>query len=109
MSERTKPFGVFFATNDCPAAKWKRRSRVMKANSEPGDSHPNGTLGQVIGSIGHPTLGVAYFVEWDTERGVHVLLAEKNLAEPASRPPKVVKVTKVAKASSRTKNGLGGT
>ena len=103
MSERTKPLGVFFATNDCPAAKWKRRARVMKTNSEPDDAHPNGTLGNVIGSIGHPTLGVAYFVEWDTARGIHVLLAEKNLAEPASRPPKVVK------APSRAKNATRGT
>jgi len=86
MSERAKPLLVFFATNDCPGAKWKRRTRVLKVNSDPGDSQPDETLGVIMGSIVHTTFGIAYFVEWDTGKGIPELVAEKKLT-PASPPP----------------------
>jgi hypothetical protein len=50
--------------------------RVIKVNSEPGDSNPNGTGGVVIGSIAVPKKAQdtlqrydvkhGYFIEWDT-------------------------------------------
>lgn len=42
--------------------------RVRKANSRPGDGHPDGSLGTVLSSMSHPEImgGVVfYFVEWD--------------------------------------------
>jgi hypothetical protein len=42
-------------------------SLVIKANAEPGDGHPDGTPGVVLGSIIHPDVmdgQLAYFVEW---------------------------------------------
>jgi hypothetical protein len=101
MTEIKRPLGVPFFTNDCPSAKWKRRARVMKANSEPDDTHPNGTLGVVIGSIGHPIHGVAYFVEWDTAAGIPALTAEKHLTAPQSRQQTG------AKRSAKAKNTAG--
>lgn len=40
-------------------------SRVEKAAGEPGDAHPIGSLATVLGSVSHPSVGMAYFVEWD--------------------------------------------
>jgi hypothetical protein len=97
MSERRKPLVFFFATNDCPRAKWKRRTRVSKANSESGDEQPDGTLGVVVGSIGHPTFDVAYFVEWDTAQGTPELVAEKKLTAAPSRQQSAPKTSKTAK------------
>jgi hypothetical protein len=101
MTESTRPLVSPFFTNDCPSAKWKRRARVMKANSEPDDTHPNGTLGMIVGSIGHPIHGIAYFVEWDTELGIPALMAEKHLAAPQPLLQTVVK------SSTKAKNKTG--
>lgn len=49
-----------------PKAKFRNGRRIIKANSEPGDTNPNGAGGVVLGSIGHDAVGVAYFVVWDT-------------------------------------------
>jgi hypothetical protein len=73
----------------------------MKANSEPDDTHPNGTLGMIVGSIGHPIHGVAYFVEWDTTLGIPALMADKHLAAPPSL------LQTVAKGSTKGKNKTG--
>lgn len=43
-------------------------TRIMKCNSESGDSRPDGVLGTVLGSLSHPDIQggkVFYFVEWD--------------------------------------------
>ena len=41
-------------------------TRIVKVLEDPsGDRTPLGTCGRVLGSIGHPTLGVFYFIEWD--------------------------------------------
>jgi hypothetical protein len=40
---------------------------VVKVNSEPGDTHPDGTPGVILGSISHPDAFngmIGYFVEW---------------------------------------------
>lgn len=42
-------------------------TRVVKRNSEPGDTNADGVPGVVLGSISHPKVGdgaVMYFIEW---------------------------------------------
>jgi hypothetical protein len=50
-------------------------TRIMKANSEEGDAHPDGALGTVLGSMSHPEIqnGAAmYFIEWDARPKVAI-------------------------------------
>lgn len=49
--------------------------RVRKVNSEPGDAREDGKLGTILGSIGHPDVGLGYFVERDNrpKRAVFVI------------------------------------
>jgi hypothetical protein len=47
----------------------KSGTRVVKQNSEPGDGHPDGTPGVVLGSMpvdepSKPNIRILYFVEW---------------------------------------------
>lgn len=55
---------------------WRNGTRVVKQNSEPGDSTPDGTMGTVLGSMRHPDPtwkgALAYFVEWDDKPRVAV-------------------------------------
>ena len=57
-----------FTRDECPLAEFKNGTRVEKVGSgAPGDNdiHKPGAVGTVLGSIGHPEVGVAYFVEFD--------------------------------------------
>jgi hypothetical protein len=54
-----------FTRRSYPGA-WPPGTRVAKTRFEANDSQPVGTLGTVLGSIGHPDLGSGYFVEWDS-------------------------------------------
>lgn len=45
-------------------------ARVVKAVHEPGDSHPIGALGTVLGSAAMPHGRLFYFVEWDASSRV---------------------------------------
>ena len=41
---------------------------IRKVNSEPGDAHPDGTCGVVLGSFRDATVrdgALVYFIEWD--------------------------------------------
>lgn len=39
---------------------------VIKRNSEPGDAHPDGTRGVILGSIKDPRkTALLYFIEWE--------------------------------------------
>lgn len=49
-------------------------TRVVKIETESGDIHPLGACATVLGSIGHPDVGVAYFVEWDEHPRVAALV-----------------------------------
>jgi hypothetical protein len=40
-------------------------TRIAKTNSEDYKETPDGTLGTVLGSLKHPTMGYFYFIEWD--------------------------------------------
>lgn len=54
-----------FTDQQAPGA-WPNGTRVAKVRSdESGDLHAPGTLGTILGSIGFPKIGLAYFVEWD--------------------------------------------
>lgn len=44
---------------------WRNGTRIVKTMAEPGDTHPIGAKGTVLGSVYVPTQGVGYFVEWD--------------------------------------------
>ena len=57
---------------------------VRKVNSEVGDLNPDGARGRVIGSIGHPKVGIGYFVEWDDYQDFAVLVVAAKI-EPVSR------------------------
>ena len=59
----------------------KNGTRVVKVFAEPGDAHPLGALATGIGSMGHPSGGVGYFVIWDGEPGVPVFVMAKKLAQ----------------------------
>jgi hypothetical protein len=54
-------------------------TRIEKAWCDPGDPNPVGTKGTVLGSISHPELGIAYFVEWDTYPCCAVLAVAKKI------------------------------
>lgn len=70
-------------------------TRVEKINSEPGDAHPDGTQGRVVGSWGPlddetkeqlkekglPPCDYFYFVEWDDIPDIPVGIADRRIAE----------------------------
>lgn len=59
--------GAVFITGQS-ATGYPNGSRVRKVNSEPGDGHPDGSIGTVLSSVSHPDVcsgAVFYFVEWD--------------------------------------------
>lgn len=49
-------------------------TRVLKRNSRAGDVHADGTPGTVLGSIGDPTSGFGYFIEWDPRLRIAVFI-----------------------------------
>ncbi len=57
---------------------------VVKQNSEPGDGHPDGEVGKIVGSMGpldEPVLGCryGYFVIWEGNQEVPVWTMETKL------------------------------
>lgn len=50
-------------------------TRVEKRASEPGDTHQDGAIATVLGSIYHPQVGYGYFVAWDTHPHEAVFVA----------------------------------
>jgi hypothetical protein len=55
-------------------------TRIKKAWSEPGDTHPVGAEGVVLGSIYQLDHGYAYFVEWDDAPRLAVACVAKKIA-----------------------------
>ncbi len=51
-----------FTRHQYEHAKFKNGSRVTKINTEPNDANPLGTKGTVLGSVGYPDIGIAYFI-----------------------------------------------
>ena len=70
-----------FTRDEYPGAL-RNGTRIVKVTFERGDAHPVGTRGVVLGSVGHPTIGFGYFVEWATlPRHAVFVLAAKVAAE----------------------------
>lgn len=65
-----------FTRAQVPGAKYRNGARVRKADSEEGDTTPNGELGTVLGSVQVLPLAPAYFVEWDESPRVAVFVVE---------------------------------
>jgi hypothetical protein len=70
-----------FTREDYEGAGIKAGGCVRKVNSERDDSHPNGSLGTVLGSIGVDGV-YGYFVEWDVspKTAVFVMAAKVEKA-----------------------------
>lgn len=68
-----------FTRHQYAGAKYKNGTRITKAVFEQGDAHPIGALGTVLGSIGAPGYGVAYFVEWDDHPRAPTMTVEEKL------------------------------
>lgn len=60
-------------------------SRVRKVASDPGDTHQDGALARVLGSIHHPQVGFGYFVEWDSHPRAAVFVAGPRVASESNR------------------------
>lgn len=69
-----------FTRNQYPGAL-ANGTRVRKRVEERGDAHKIGDLATVLGSIGHPDVGVGYFVEWDDLPRMAVFLQEHKVEE----------------------------
>lgn len=71
---------VEFSDEEAPGA-WPNGTRVRKVGSSAGDSHRDGDLATVRGSVG-PALGTSgYFVEWDDLPTVPVFVAGTRIAK----------------------------
>lgn len=58
----------------------KNGTRVFKCNVDPGDTRPIGAKGTVLGSFWHPSLGPAYFIEWDDKPRLAVFVLQWKIA-----------------------------
>jgi len=56
-------FGLFTRAEHLGA--YRNGTRVVKVAKDTDDRRDIGATGRVLGSLGHPQIGVAYFVEWD--------------------------------------------
>ena len=59
---------------------------IFKANSETGDQTKDGTGGTVMGSIGHPEVGIMYFIEWDNNPRMVVGCIAKKIEKLTESP-----------------------
>lgn len=59
---------------------WRNGTRIAKVFCEPGDAHPLGALGTVLGSVAHRETGeLCYFIEWDDCPGMAVGIVAKKI------------------------------
>jgi hypothetical protein len=64
IRERAGWKGIF-STQQSPLAKIANGSRVETIANQDSDTHPLSATGTVLGSVGLPDVGVAYFIEFD--------------------------------------------
>jgi hypothetical protein len=85
MAPRPHPgwYGLF-TRHQMPGAI-RNGTRVVKVRTEAGDTHPVGSLATVLGSMGHPDVGIGYFVEWDARPRFAVLVVADKIAPAADR------------------------
>jgi hypothetical protein len=72
-----------FTTRQSPMATINNGARVELIASDD-DAHPPGMRGTVLGSVGTPKLGVAYFVEFDAKPREAELIVEGKIAAIAA-------------------------
>jgi hypothetical protein len=70
-----------FSTSQAEGA-WPNGSRVRKMNSLEGDGNPDGAEGVILGSMTHPEMGYAYWIEWDSSPKVAVMVAVNGTKGP---------------------------
>lgn len=64
-----------FTRDQSPLAEIPNDARVVKiVSNDSTDIHQTGALGTVLGSFGHPDVGVAYFVEFDDMPGRAIMI-----------------------------------
>ncbi len=73
-----------FTRGEVPGAM-RNGTRCEKINAVPGDSHPDGARATVLGSFGHPEVGTAYFVEFDSHPR-HAVMAVAERLRPLDPP-----------------------
>jgi hypothetical protein len=85
MSEQPQPMIGFYVEGEADGAI-RNGSRVVKCDSEPGDGHPDGTVGSVISSLAVPNhmrheYGADYFywVEWESDPGMAVGVLDRKV------------------------------
>lgn len=72
-------YGAF--TRDQATGALANGSAVVKRNSEPKDTHADGTRGTVLGSFrATPTDPVCYFIEWEPRPKTAVAVLDFKLA-----------------------------
>lgn len=78
--------GIF--TRDQAEGAIPNGARIVKQNSEPGDSHSDGAQGVVLGSIASPPELIekfgakfAYFIEWDGSPRVAVGTVDRKVRQ----------------------------
>jgi hypothetical protein len=77
--------GMF--TRDRANGAYPSGQRIVKVKTEAGDANPIGTRGTVLGSVGHPDLGICYFIEWDNHpRAAVAVIAWKIATIKEGRP-----------------------
>jgi len=67
-----------FTTDTYPGAL-PNGTRIVKVLDLEGDAHRVGDKGTVIGSMGHPKVGMGYFVEWDDAPRVAVFVETRKI------------------------------
>jgi hypothetical protein len=67
-----------FTTEEYPGAL-RNGTVIEKATFEQGDGTPIGAKGRVLGSMGHPEIGVGYFVEWEARPRMAVFAEARQI------------------------------
>ena len=72
---------IIYSDIDSPGAPIKKGEHIIKIKSEEGDSHPIGTRGVIVGSLGplnweNRTDVYGYFVKWETDPLIPVFVTD---------------------------------
>lgn len=85
----------YHTTAEAPGA-WRNGTRIRKCIWNAGDTHPFDAEGAILGSLGPIDDRYAYFVEWDTTRGIAFAIPSDRIEPlepataqrvPAAQPP----------------------
>lgn len=83
----TGEFDVFFICTDQASGAYINGTVVEKGNSVVSeDTHRDGALGIIIGSMGPTDGGFGYFVEWEDAPGAIPTFIKSTRVRPLSKP-----------------------